>query len=198
MHITGDELTALPSVVAAIAIAGGYFGVRSANRNALRLAGEERSSRRKDELDALKRATYAKYDAALSTLVRSTVDATKLSTQTVDKNIRDIATAAPQKRVDALTSLHTLLAELRFIAPDYVSNLAFEAEQAAVELPLTDDTTYLRSLIKLRFAMLADINHRKVPTAVELEKFADRGMPVPGDVPKAARIDLGREIGPHL
>ncbi len=38
MHVTTTELDALPSVVAAIAIIGAYFGVSSANRNQLRLA----------------------------------------------------------------------------------------------------------------------------------------------------------------
>lgn len=98
MHITGDELTALPSVVAVIAIVASYTSVRSANRNALRLAREERSSRREGELDALKRTTYAKYDAALSALVRARADATKISTKPVDGDFQDITDAATEKR----------------------------------------------------------------------------------------------------
>jgi hypothetical protein len=45
MILTGNELAAASSAVAAIGILGGYLGVRSANRNALQIAREERSTR---------------------------------------------------------------------------------------------------------------------------------------------------------
>jgi hypothetical protein len=176
MPITGHELTALPSVVAAIAIIGGYVGVRSANQNTLNLAREERSSRQKDELDALKRSIYAKYDATLSMLVKATVDVSQLSSQPVSEHLSDVAIAAIQNRMDMLASAHTLLAELRFVAPDHVSNLASEAENAAGKFTMADDTAYIRSLVKLRFAMLEDLHRSKVPTAAELESFADNAL----------------------
>jgi hypothetical protein len=65
MYLTDHELTAASSVVAALAIVGGYLGIRSANRNALKLARVERAARYNDELTALKRATYAKCCAQL-------------------------------------------------------------------------------------------------------------------------------------
>jgi hypothetical protein len=44
MILTGNELAAASGAVAAIGILGGYLGVRSANRNALQIAREERST----------------------------------------------------------------------------------------------------------------------------------------------------------
>jgi len=58
VKLTTNELAIIPSAVAAIAIIGGYFGVRSANSNALNLAREERQARRTYELTELKREVY--------------------------------------------------------------------------------------------------------------------------------------------
>jgi hypothetical protein len=56
----------MSSAVAAIAIVGGYFGVRSANRAAVNIAREERSAQKKYDFEALRRKTYAEGLAALS------------------------------------------------------------------------------------------------------------------------------------
>src|SRR5690348_18251923 len=77
MVLTGHELTAASSAVAVLAILGGYLGVRSANRNALRIAREERSARRKDEFDYLKRSTYARFLEALTTLAMASLEQEK-------------------------------------------------------------------------------------------------------------------------
>lgn len=68
MQLTAHELTAAASAVAALAILGGYLGVRSANRSAVAIAREERSARRATELDALKRVAYSEFLTALSSL----------------------------------------------------------------------------------------------------------------------------------
>ena len=47
MHITSNEIQLIPSVVAALAIIGGYFGVRSANLNARILASEQYLQKRR-------------------------------------------------------------------------------------------------------------------------------------------------------
>ena len=78
VNLTEQELAAASSAVAALAIVGGYLGVRSANRNAVEIAREERSSRRHDELDALKRITYARCVAALLALDTASLDARSL------------------------------------------------------------------------------------------------------------------------
>jgi hypothetical protein len=56
MHLTPTELDVLPNIVAAIAIIGGYIGVRSANRSQLRLSHETYQRDRLTEtyLDMLK------------------------------------------------------------------------------------------------------------------------------------------------
>jgi hypothetical protein len=76
MHLTGHELTLISSGVAAIAIIGGYLGVRAANRNAVRIAKDERSSKREDELKALKRVVYVKMIHALNALMTACLEAT--------------------------------------------------------------------------------------------------------------------------
>lgn len=60
MKLTTNELAVIPSAVAAIAIIGAYFGVKSANNNALKLAREERQARRTYELTELKREAYVR------------------------------------------------------------------------------------------------------------------------------------------
>jgi hypothetical protein len=60
VHITGNELAIVSAGVAAVAVVASVVNNRSTNKNALDIAREERASRRKDELEALKRATYAK------------------------------------------------------------------------------------------------------------------------------------------
>jgi hypothetical protein len=59
VHLTSNELTAASSIVAALAIVGGYLGVTSANRNALKIARQERSAQKENEFNALKRSAYA-------------------------------------------------------------------------------------------------------------------------------------------
>jgi uncharacterized protein YukE len=56
MHVTASELDLVPSAVAAIAIIGGYLGVRSASRGQLRLSREAYQRDRLTEtyLDVLK------------------------------------------------------------------------------------------------------------------------------------------------
>jgi hypothetical protein len=75
VYITDHELTVASSAVAALAIVGAYLGVRSANRNAVRIAREERSSERQTELYALKRETYAKYYGAILNYVAAKKEA---------------------------------------------------------------------------------------------------------------------------
>ena len=68
MYLTDHELTAASSVIAALAIVGGYLGVRSANNTAVKIAREASSTRRQDELNAVKLQVYAKFFAALQVL----------------------------------------------------------------------------------------------------------------------------------
>jgi hypothetical protein len=57
VQITAHELTVASSGVAALAIVGGYLGVRSANHTAVAIARDERSARRRNDLDVSIRRT---------------------------------------------------------------------------------------------------------------------------------------------
>jgi hypothetical protein len=63
MHLTSSELSAASSFVAALAIIGGYLGVRMANQNAVDIAREERNSRNSKESIQLKRDIYTRFAA---------------------------------------------------------------------------------------------------------------------------------------
>jgi hypothetical protein len=68
VQLTNQELTAASSLVAVVAIVGGYLGIRSANRNALAIAKDTRAAQRKSDLDALKRIAYSGFLSALAKL----------------------------------------------------------------------------------------------------------------------------------
>lgn len=74
MQLTTHELTIVPSVVAVIAIAGGFFGVRSANLTAVAIARDERDARRRSELDTQKRIVYSAFLVALSKLTDDQIE----------------------------------------------------------------------------------------------------------------------------
>jgi hypothetical protein len=75
VHLTGNELTAASSVVAALAIVGGYLSVRSANRNALKIAREEREAANHARWLTDRRAVYAEYLLSLEAWKSAIVEA---------------------------------------------------------------------------------------------------------------------------
>jgi hypothetical protein len=81
VQLTGHELTIASSAVAALAIIGGYLGVRSANRNAVQIAREDRQIRRREELEELKRVSYAKVMTALNALAAASITMSKLQSE---------------------------------------------------------------------------------------------------------------------
>jgi hypothetical protein len=74
MQLTTHELSIIPSIVAVVAIVGGYLGVRSANRTSVSIARDERAARRESELDTLKRAAYSAFLVALSKLADDQIE----------------------------------------------------------------------------------------------------------------------------
>jgi hypothetical protein len=155
VYLSQHELTAASSVVAALAILGGYLGVRSANRNALKIAREERLSRMHNELDTLKRVTYAKFLAALSALASASQEHEAI---TASPEIRgDTRIAAIKKRTDALTTAQNMLAELELIAPDVLRELAADSLECARECTRKNSTSFIREAAKLRLAMRYDL-----------------------------------------
>lgn len=155
MYLTQHELTAASSAVAALAILGGYLGVRSANRNSLKIAREERVSRRHNELDALKRATYAKFLAALSALALAAQEHEAI---TASPEIRgDTRITAIKKRTDALTTAQNMFAELELIAPDLLREIAADSLECARECIRKNSIAFIREVAKLRLAMRHDL-----------------------------------------
>jgi hypothetical protein len=119
MQLTTHELTAIPSAVAVIAIAGGYLGVRSANLTAVSIAREERAARRRGELDTLKRAAYSAFLVALSKL---TDDQIELDIAT--KHKRPNRDGIWRRATDSARIANDHLATLSLVAPASISALA--------------------------------------------------------------------------
>jgi hypothetical protein len=156
--ITDHELTAASSVVAALAIIGGYLGVRSANRNAVRIAREERSERRKDELNALKRLTYAGLLGALSELSISSLDASFKKNGEIYTQ-KDYSEALG-RRAAATRSAVSRLDELRLISS---ADLYFRAKEVLEEagkfeyFEELDDSAYIKAVETLQVYLHADL-----------------------------------------
>jgi hypothetical protein len=157
--LTGNELTAASSTVAALAIIGGYLGVRSANRNALAIAREERSARRHDELLALKRITYAKVLAALNRLAMASIGATSAATSPMEAR-----QATFKERDDATMASWDVQADLEVLGPAVVRELAYEAHNAAYNCTHANAAAYDLSLTRLKIAMRDDVDGLGTPS----------------------------------
>jgi metal-dependent amidase/aminoacylase/carboxypeptidase family protein len=172
--LTAHELTAVSSAVAALAVLGGYLGVRSANRNALRIAREERSSARRDELDSLKRTTYAKFLTALMTLVSASLE--------LEAVIKDeIVQGGPRinvikKREEALAEVRSIAAELEFYASDPLYKLANKTMETADACKRESEQIFTLEAARLRAAMRCDLQGSPIPDLGELDRLAHRSI----------------------
>jgi hypothetical protein len=153
MVLTGNELAAASSAVAAIGILGGYLGVRSANRNALQIAREERTTRRRDELDDLKRATYVRFLAALTSLSVASLGVEALTEAGIRGN--EVIAAAKNKD-DAFAAAHDIAAELDLLTPG-ILQLADEALEKARTCQRENRSEFSSKLSELRAAMRRDL-----------------------------------------
>jgi hypothetical protein len=170
MHLTGHELTAASSAVAAIAIVGGYLGVRSANRNAVRIAREERRAQEKHELALMKKAVYAQYQSALNQLALAAqrmefmVGAgTGIPGERMDDEARDRQQAYDQARVRALDAR----AEVELLADELLAALGrqvFEITQRRSEHSRADYDSRRFDFLQ---AMKADLGLSMSPAAGE-------------------------------
>ncbi len=177
MHLTGNELTAASSAVAAVAIAGGYLGVRSANRNALKIAREERSSRRKDELDALKRTVYVQCLAEFMALAAASVEVSNPQSSGRPRPLKPTSSMAALKQaLDATQVAYRTVSDLDLIAPNPVRELAAEAAAAAANCAHQDVLAFTRVGAKLRMAMRYDLRGIDIPSPDELDRLADLAL----------------------
>lgn len=175
MFITGHELTAGSSAVAALAIVGGYLGIRSANRNALTIAREERSSKRQDELDALKRAVYTQTLSSLTALVAVNIEAVALVANT---------SAPPSMRIDvlrrrteAIRKARDSITELELVSSrNILRDLANEAFRGAAKASQKEVKAFTRGMAKLQVSLRDDLLGREISSPEELDRMVDNAM----------------------
>jgi hypothetical protein len=175
MHITGTELAAASSAVAALAIVGGYLGVHSANQNALKISREERSTRRKEELDALKRGIYAKTVSDLVALAAANIESSAL--------LND-PQASPQfrletlrSRIEAVKAASNSITELVLISTNnLLRDLANEALNGAMKCTSEDAAAFTRGISKLQVSLRDDLSGKEISSADELNRMVDNTL----------------------
>jgi len=177
VRLTVDELTAASGAVAVLAIVGGYLGVRSANRNALKIAREERSSRREDEANALIRATYARSLAALNLLAVASMEyfvpkSRMLSVDIPNKELKEEYESALAKCSAAEVSAHNVGAEIDLIAPPEICRLEAEAHGTATTCEPGTQDKFLLARERLRIAMRHNLQGLEIPDQDELSQLA--------------------------
>lgn len=193
VQLTDHELTAISSAVAALAIVGGYLGVRSANRNAVRIATVERSSRRADEFNALIRATYARSLAALNVLAVASMEFSKpkaemLRVDIPGERLREEYEVALAKCSAAEVSAHNVGAEIDLLAPPEICQLEADAhDKATICEPDTQDN-FLHARAKLRIAMRYDLRNLAIPEDGTLNQLAEN------EVKAKALLNPGKHI----
>lgn len=172
VHITGDELTAASSAVAALAIVGGYLGVSSANRNALKIAREERTAKRKDELQALKRTTYGKLLSAVTALAAANMEQKALASD--PKTGATFNLDATRKRMAAAQAVQDSMAEMALISSNnMLDNIANEAFIGATNCTRDDMLAFTRGAAKLRAALRNDLRGTEISSPEELDRMID-------------------------
>jgi hypothetical protein len=152
MQITAHELTGASSVVAALAIVGGYLGVRSANRTAVAIAREERSARRRSDLDVIKRVTYSEFLVALSKLADD-----QMAFEIASKDDGNEAGRVWQRSVDSAQLANDRLAQLELIAPKSICVMAESAFKRALKATREDISAVAADGENLIAAMRADL-----------------------------------------
>jgi hypothetical protein len=175
MHLTDHEVSIitslLSSAVAVTAIIWGYRGVRSANRNALEIAREERSVSREDDLTAVKRLAYAKLIAELSTLIPLAHE------QKLAQTHSDLSLESARKLEGKYSEAHQRtilsLAEVEIVAPRNLNRLALNAYVAITGFPtnhgeLKADQVGAFWIAQLRRAIRIDLRGYPVPAVDEL------------------------------
>ena len=181
VQLTEHELTAASSAVTALAIVGGYLGVGSANRNAVRLAREERSSRRQNEANALIRATYARSLAALNVLAIASMEYSKprskmRSVDIPNEELQEEYAAARAKCSAAEVSAHNVGAEIDLIAPPEICKLETEAHDKATNCEPDTQNEFLLARARLRIAMRYDLQNLDIPEDSELSQLAENEL----------------------
>ncbi len=179
MILTERELSIFPSLVAIVAIAGTLVSARltnkstlkaveMANENALKIAEAERSSRREDELLALKRTMYAKLLSDLSALVKASMLVSAVETLPLAQR-----TPFTIQRMNTSLAAADSLANVSLIAPAYVNGMATEVFTVALNATTKNVASYIREAAKLRATMRDDLRGDKFSSPEDLERMVD-------------------------
>ena len=169
MHLTGNELAVASSAVTALAIVGGYLGVRSANQNALKISREERSSRDEREFNTLKRTLYAKTLSELLALGTAQIEA-----GVVEKG-KSVPSEAVRRRTELVSSATACVSELGLISGnDMLVDLAGEALLAANQSSNKEQQeVFGRTISKLEFVMRCDLEGKALSNDEDLDRLLD-------------------------
>lgn len=199
MMLTADELAAVSSMVAALGIVGGYLGVRSANRSAVQIAREERTTRRRDELDDLKRATYARFLASLTSLAAASLSLEAIRAS--GTRGREVIEAA-EKRDGAFAAAQDIAAELDLLGSVALRAIAEEALEKARACNRENRPQLSMKLSELRVVMRRDLPveasnfkeldsaaHANIGTPTRLSEIKDLPAPAAGPVEAATEAD---------
>jgi type II secretory pathway pseudopilin PulG len=189
MVLTEHELSIIPSVVAIVAIAGTLVSARLTNRstlkavqlanqNALKIAEAERSSRREDELLALKRTMYAKLLADLSALVKASMLLSAVETLPLAQRMQ----LTIQRMNTSMTAADSL-ANVSLVAPVYVNSMATEVYTVALNVTVKDVASFIREGAKLRATMQADLRGDEFSSPEELDRMADISLARDASIP---------------
>jgi hypothetical protein len=152
MHITSSELSAATSFVAALAIIGGYLGVRMANQNAVNIAREERNSRNSKESIQLKRDIYTRF-AATAIQYRMFID-------NADKR-REITYQAAETLGLIYLMTHGEVTKKSAQMMEMMSSGE------------TDQDKFMLEIGKLMAIMKADLEGRRLPTVENLDEAVE-------------------------
>jgi hypothetical protein len=164
MHLTDHEVALSGSVVALVAIVGGYLGVRSANRNALKLARYERTAQHKSELLALKRTTYAKCYAELFAYQ----NALKELDQVMQDPYGETREAARNACLEASKALQDVMAMIGMIA---TPEIHFSMNQVFEAITHEEDANKIRNKFRnLSTAMRFDIDEERKARLQEMTR----------------------------
>ena len=184
VQITSHELTAgasvLSAAVAIVAIVSGNRVASRANRNALEIAREERASKRQDELNALKRATYVRTLSALSALSAASMEDANIGAawaagKAISPGIR-IETA--RKRINAVQVAYDSVADLELVSNSArLRDLAIETLNGAMVSHNGNQTAYIRGGIKLRVALQYDLHGKEMPGPEDMDRMVDISLP---------------------
>jgi hypothetical protein len=179
VFLTGHELTLVSSGVAAIAIVGGYLGVRSANRSAVKIAREERASKREGEMLALKRVIYVKLAIALNGLTTLAMDANKLASISTPRRRRNRTGLAERREtaqravIGAIAACQNASVEVGLITGNNdLRTLGSAASRAANEVSTDDKESIVRFAVaasKLLSSMQLDLKGEEIPSLADQE-----------------------------